>query len=92
MAVGVSSIITYADLCSITEKVGTSWISWENAQCYEPNPIIHPTDPTDTNLRYADVNQWVGTVGLEGYRRIHQNTVNDWRWWANYTCDVESNF
>jgi hypothetical protein len=86
------SIIVCADHYSIVERVATTWISWENAQCYEPNPIIHPIDQTDTNLRYADVNQWVGSSGLVGYRAIHQDTVNSWRWWANYTCDVESNF
>jgi hypothetical protein len=86
------SVIVCADHYSIIERVGTSWISWENAQCYEPNLIPNPVDQPETNLRYADVNQWEGTIGLDGYRLIHQDTVNRWRWWANYTCDVESNF
>ncbi|KAK0622472.1 hypothetical protein B0T14DRAFT_563921 [Immersiella caudata] len=52
----------------------------ENPQCWLEND----------NLAYADISTFIGSHGHDLYKGMHQETVNQWRDWSKYTCDVDS--
>jgi len=44
------------------------------------------------NEAYADVSSFEGSHGHDLYVELNQLTVNSWRDWAQYNCDVDSSF
>lgn len=51
-----------------------------NAQCW------HDGDTKGA----ADISVFMGEYGWNQYKSLHQETVNEWREWTEFQCDVDS--
>jgi hypothetical protein len=66
-------------MCNLEQK--DDWYSemW-NAQCWNDGATEGA----------ADISVFIGEYGWNQYKSLHQETVNAWREWTEFKCDVDS--